>query len=81
MADRVQRNLSAVGPEIAVVYPVRWEEEYRRDEFVQDWLQTSPALFRKAIDGNPHRGRLSARLGTLDLFARAVNVYRLVREN
>ncbi len=81
MADRVQRNLSAVGPEIAVVYPVRWEEEYRREGFVQDWLETSPALFRKAIDGNPHRGRLSARLGTLDLFAQYALQFLLARDS
>ncbi len=61
-------------------YPHEWEAEYKSSGVVQLWLNERYSLFERNLSEPNHPGRLSARLGTLDLFAQYALQYLLWRD-
>jgi hypothetical protein len=64
---------------IRLAYPRRWERQYRETGNVAVWLMDYPDLFPRHI--LERRGRLSANLGQLDLFAQYALQYQLRRDH
>jgi hypothetical protein len=58
--------------ELILIYPRKWDAEYRKTRFVQLWRDKYPVLFED------HKG--STRLGTLDLFSQYALMYLLRRD-
>lgn len=54
-------------PVVTLRYPPAWAVEYRQTGNVALWLERHPDLFPRHV--LERHGRLSSRLGTLDLFA------------
>lgn len=67
-------------PEFTLTSPREWEEEYKKDGYVTQWITEYPSLFKDYLGWFREPRSLSSKLGTLDVFCQYALMSLLKRD-